>query len=219
MLETLGAEINSMSKYAIFKNKKGKTLVYYPCAKNANTSAKLFFAKHTNNENNFIFISDKKPKYLQKNEFKGIGNLENFLPNYQSFAHVDADLKCCIIRDPIKRFISAYKNRILYHKDKEFRNFSIDKIIEKLIQNKFNNKHFLPQSYFLGKNLNYYNFYSDVSDIKFFEKKVNDFFGRKIFFPKIQTGGNKFEINLSKSHIKKIKTIYKNDFELYNSKS
>ena len=34
-------------KYGIFKNKKtNKTLVYYPCPKNANTSAKLFFAKH-----------------------------------------------------------------------------------------------------------------------------------------------------------------------------
>ena len=43
-----------MSKFALFKNAKKQSLVYYPCAKNANTSAKLFFAKHTNNENNFI---------------------------------------------------------------------------------------------------------------------------------------------------------------------
>ena len=206
-----------MSKYAIFNNHKGQSLVYYPCAKNANTSANLFFAKHTNNEKNFIFLSDKKPKYLQKNEFKGIGNLENFLPNYQLFGKVKADFKCCIIRDPIKRFLSAYKNRILFHRDKAFRDFSINMILEELIKNNFENRHFLPQYYFLGNELNYYSFYSDVANIKFFEKKVNDFFGKDVNFPKIQTGGSDFEVSLSTKHIKLIEKIYSKDFELYNS--
>ena len=35
---------NINSYYAIFENKtNGKKLIYYPCPKNANTSAKLFF--------------------------------------------------------------------------------------------------------------------------------------------------------------------------------
>ena len=219
MFKTLGTTLESMSKFAIFKNEKKQSLVYYPCAKNANTSAKLFFAKHTNNENNFIFISDEKPKYLQKNEFKNIGNLENFLPNYQPFAKVQADFKCCIIRDPIKRFLSAYKNRILFHRDKNFRDFSIDMILDMLVKKIFKNKHFLPQSYFLGNTLSYYSFYSDVDNVKFFKEQVNDFFGKKIEFPKIQTGGNNFEVRLSSRHIKLIEMIYSKDFELYNTKS
>ena len=186
MFKTLEAKLESMSKYAIFKNEKKQSLIYYPCAKNANTSAKLLFARHTNNENNFIFISDEKPKYLQKNEFKNIGNLENFLPNYQLFGKIEADFKCCIIRDPIKRFLSAYKNRILYHRDKDFRDYSIDKILDTLIQKIFKNKHFLPQCYFLGNTLNYYSFYSDVDNIMFFEQKVNDFFEKKSNFLKFK---------------------------------
>ena len=128
------------------------------------------------------------------------------------------NFKCCIIRNPIKRFVSAYKNRILYHKDKAFRNFSIEIILEKLLEKNFENKHFLPQYYFLGNELKYYSFYSDVSKIEFFEQKVNEFFEKKIKFPKIQVGGNNIEISLTKKQILLIEEIYSMDFELYNSR-
>ena len=45
-----------MSKYAVFTNKtSNKKLIYYPCPKNANTSAKMFFAKHLNVDKDFLF--------------------------------------------------------------------------------------------------------------------------------------------------------------------
>ncbi len=56
----------SNSYYAIFENKNnGKKLIYYPCPKNANTSAKLFFARHLGIENKFVFLSDNIPQYKQ----------------------------------------------------------------------------------------------------------------------------------------------------------
>ena len=74
------------STYGIFKNKKsGKKLVYYPCPKNANSSAKLFFAKHLGIENKFFFIEDdiqgfNKKKYSEyENKHKDKQNLINFL--------------------------------------------------------------------------------------------------------------------------------------------
>ena len=207
-----------MSKYAIFYNKDNQSLVYYSCPKNANTSAKLFFAKHTDNENNFVFLSDKIPKYLQPKKIKGIGNLENFIPNYQPFAKVKADFKCCIIRDPIERFVSCYKNRILFHKDKAFNNYTIDEILVNLLKNNFDNRHFLPQVYFLGNDLNYYSFYSDMNNIKYFENNVNKFFGKNFMFSKLQTGGNKIDISLTVKQIDLIKKIYSKDYKLYNSR-
>ena len=36
-----------------------------------------------------------------------------------------------MIRDPVNRFISCYNNRILYHQDLAFNNYSIDQVIEK----------------------------------------------------------------------------------------
>ena len=212
--------INNNVIYGVFKNKiTNKKLVYYPCPKNANSSAKLFFAKHLKVEHNLFFISDDIPEYKQdRSEFSNQNNLVNFLPAKQPFKKLSSEfVKCCIIRDPIDRFLSAYKNRILFHKDFDFRDLSIDDILSKLLDNQFTNKHFLPQSYFLGNDLKYYNFFSDLNNIKKFEENVNNFFNTEIFFPKIQTGGNNLEINLTKEQSTKIKKIYESDYLLINS--
>jgi len=211
---------NKISFYGVFKNSRGEKLVYYPCPKNANSSAKLFFAKQLGIDKNYTFLSDKIPAYKQtKKDFLIKKNLVDFLPSKQAFLEMSNDyIKCCIVRDPIKRFISAYKNRILYHKDFYFYNHSIDMILEKLTQNKFENKHFLPQNYFLGNDLKYYSFYADFNNIKFFEKKINEFFGKFIEFPKLQTGGKDFEVMLSKKQINLLQKIYSQDFEIYESK-
>ena len=203
-----------MSKYAIFYNKKtDKKLIYYPCPKNANTSAKLFFAKHLNIDKNYLFLGDEIPQKNQKDsDYVGKKNIINFLPSKQPFQKKDADYKCCIIRDPIKRFISAFKNRILYHGDIQYNNYTIEMILDKLEIGLFNNKHFLPQSYFLGENLSYYTYWSTVEEIKIFEQKTNEFFEKKIIFPKIQIGGNKFTVKLSDRQRERIVKIYSKDY-------
>ena len=168
---------------------------------------------------NFFFLSDKVPEYLLKTEkkYKDIDwryNLVNFLPNYNPFSKIDVDEKCCIVRDPLERFISAYKNRILFHKDRGFKDHNIDEIIEKLENNMFENKHFLPQTYWLGNNLEYFTIVANVKNLKSFVDGVNNFFQNKIEFPKIQIGGKKERIKLNQNQIKKFKKIYLSDYEL-----
>ncbi len=104
------------SKYILFKNHLNKTLVYYPCPKNANTSAKLFFAKHAGYDDEYIFLGDKIPQYRQREiDFQGKRNLVSFLPSKQKFMKVqNVDITCCLIRNPIERFVSAFKNRIIF---------------------------------------------------------------------------------------------------------
>ena len=140
----------------------------------------------------------------------------SFLPSKQPFEEREVDFKCCLVRDPIKRFISAYKNRILYHGDPEFNNHTIDMILTKLENNKFENKHFLPQTYFLGTSLNYYSFWNLVDEINIFEEKVNDFFQKKFKFPSIQTGGKQFKVSLTNIQIERIEKIYLKDYKLIN---
>ena len=212
--------MNKKITYAIFQNSNtGRKLVYYPVAKNANSSAKLFFLKHLKMDKNYYFLSDKVSEYKvnEGSKYKNLDkkyNLVNFLPSYTPFEKIDVDEKCCIIRNPIKRFISAYKNRVLFHKDFGFRNLNIDEIIEKLENNSFDNKHFLPQSYWLGSDLRYFTIVSNISNMETFINGVNNFFQNKVEFPRIQTGGADENITLIDSQIIKLKKIYSSDYDL-----
>ena len=212
--------MNKKITYAIFQNRNtGRKLVYYPVAKNANSSAKLFFLKHLKIDKNYYFLSDKVPEYKinEDSKYKNLDkkyNLVNFLPSYTPFEKIDVDEKCCIVRDPINRFISAYKNRILFHKDFGFQNLSIDEIIEKMENKSFDNKHFLPQSYWLGSDLRYFTIVSNISNMETFINGVNNFFQNKVEFPRIQTGGADENITLTDSQIIKLKKIYSSDYDL-----
>ena len=212
--------MNKKITYAIFQNRNtGRKLVYYPVAKNANSSAKLFFLKHLKIDKNYYFLSDKVPEYKinEESKYKNLDkkyNLVNFLPSYTPFEKIEVDDKCCIIRNPIKRFISAYKNRVLFHKDFGFRNLNIDEIIEKLENNSFDNRHFLPQSYWLGSDLSYFTIVSNISNMETFINGVNNFFQNKVEFPRIQTGGADENITLTDSQIIKLKKIYSSDYDL-----
>ena len=203
--------MNKKITYAIFQNRNtGRKLVYYPVAKNANSSAKLFFLKHLKIDKNYYFLSDKVPEYKvnEDSRYKNLDkkyNLVNFLPSYTPFEKIDVDEKCCIIRNPIKRFVSSYKNRVLFHKDFGFRNLNINEIIEKLENNSFDNRHFLPQSYWLGSDLRYFTIVSNISNMETFINGVNNFFQNKIEFPKIQTGGADENITLTDSQIIQLK--------------
>ena len=212
--------MNKKITYAIFQNRNtARKLVYYPVAKNANSSAKLFFLKHLKMDKNYYFLSDKVPEYKVNEDSKYINldkkyNLVNFLPSYTPFEKIEVDEKCCIIRNPIKRFISAYKNRVLFHKDFGFRNLNINEIIEKLENNSFDNRHFLPQSYWLGSDLRYFTIVSNISNMETFINGVNNFFQNKVEFPRIQTGGADENITLTDSQIIKLKKIYSSDYDL-----
>ena len=116
-------------------------------------------------------------------------------------------------RDPLERFISAYKYRILWHKDICFLDYSREHVILNLEKGNFENTHFLPQGYFLGKNKYYYDLICEVKNIKVFENFVNNFFERDNIIPVIQRGVHDELIDLSSAQIERIKYIYKEDYE------
>ena len=211
------------SIYPVFTNfKTKKKLIFYPVKKNANTSAKLFFLKHLGIEKNFFFLEDKFPRHMQNKEmhakYIGKDNLIEFMANNTKFRKIDSGIKSCIVREPLKRFISAYKNRILFHKDKEFYNHTIDEVLEKLENNFFENRHFLPQTFFLGDDLKYFDIVGNVENITEFEKKINNFFERNVKFPQLQTGGNIHKLKLTPDQIIKIEKIYDIDYDLLQIK-
>ena len=156
----------------------------------------------------------------KKDKVKNKRSIASFIPSKQKFNEVKADFKIAILRDPIKRFVSAYTNRVLYRKDTGFYEHTVDMVIEKLEKNQFDNLHFLPQTYFLGKNLSYFNVICCTKTLYIFEKAVNSFFGREISFPRVKSFSSNLTLNLSKIQIKKLNKIYENDniiFETYQN--
>ena len=78
----------------------------------------------------------------------------------------------------------------------------------------FENRHFLPQNYWLGNDLKYFSIVANTSNINNFVDGINNFFQKKIDFPKIQISGKEFQISLNLSQIKKLKKIYSDDYDL-----
>jgi len=205
--------------YPVFTSRKnGKRLAFYPVKKNANTSSKLFFASHLGIEDKFFFLEDEIPRFKQTkkmhDDFINQSNLINLYEGKYAFQIIKVDYKSCIVREPLERFISAYKNRVLFHKDKDFNNHSVNQVIEKLENGNIENKHFLSQSFFLGNDLGYFDIVGSLTNIKSFEDKINDFFGQKKKFPKLQTGGKEQQLNLSPENIRRIIKIYSDDYNL-----
>ena len=141
----------------------------------------------------------------------------NFLPPYSRFEKLDVEERACLIRDPLKRFISAYKNRVLFHKDKNFHNHSVNQILEKLENGLFENKHFLPQTYWLGNDLEYFTIKANVENLEPFVKSINNFFSNNLNFPRMQTGGQKNDLHLNQDQKTKIKKIYSEDYDLVSN--
>ena len=200
----------------ITKYSTNDKLVIYPVPKNANTSIKMFLAQHLNLHKKYEYREDI-PRYKRKMEKDySIPSICSFLPNYIKFQKVDANIRICIVREPVKRFISTYQNRILFHRDPKFYGLSVDQVIENLKKNNFENRHFLPQSYFLGDKLNYFTNIYKINEINLFTRDLNEFFGKELQFPHLQTGKTK-HIKLTSNQIEQIKEIYIEDYELFKN--
>ena len=209
-------------KLPVFKNKNLETLVFYPVPKNANTTAKALFASIIGVEDKFAYRENipkhKRPSETHLMKLGAKPSITGFFMNYEKFAKLNVDLKICIIRNPLERFISAYENRVLFHKDKGFFELSIDQVLDQLTLGNFENKHFLPQYYFLGEDLSYFTHIYKMNEIHLFYNTLLNYFNvkNKINIPHLQTGRSK-KITLTKTQINKVKSIYKTDYILLDN--
>ena len=61
-------------------------------------------------------IYEKHPEMFEGSRREDYRYLRSILPDYDINQTQNAEVRLCVVRDPIERFVSAFTNRVLYHK-------------------------------------------------------------------------------------------------------
>ncbi|SPF77418.1 hypothetical protein ALP8811_02445 [Aliiroseovarius pelagivivens] len=144
-----------------------------------------------------------------------------------SIEHLKDHFKFTIVRDPVKRFVSCFRNRVCHHGDL---NPLVDaRIIIRLPDiNEFAMRldyfadqcvvlehHVLPQSWFLNGDLTFVDRVYPIEEMAQIAKDVSQMVGREMDMPREQTGGPDVGLgDLSEEAFEHILNHYADDYEL-----
>jgi len=204
--------------YIVRKSKQYK-LAYFPIPKSACTSVSQMLYQVIN-ETSFIDDSGDDT-LLNIHEYFDAGFSELLLDKYTDY------FKFTVVRDPIERFVSGYRNRIIYHGD-------LDDVLASMeLSNRPNinefamdleghisrcllvEHHFQPIHFRLGNDLNILDKVFPIEEINKVPIVISKATGRNIVLPHTQTGGPKYTIHdLSRDTLEKLIEFYQNDYEL-----
>ena len=140
-----------------------------------------------------------------------------------------------VIRDPVRRFLSGYSNRVLHYRELsiekagsalEEMNLPPDPDIDDFVENFHSYKtaswnfrrHFWPQQSFLGPDKDFYTAVYRLENIAALVRDFNTRFGVDAEMPRLQDGGRKLNYEeLSKDAQQGILNIVRSDvaFEMY----
>lgn len=195
-----------------------KNVGYYPVPKVACTSIKNEFYRIENNKD------FEQSKYgLHIHEYWNRTDTEN----------ENIDYIFTVVRDPIKRFLSAYSNRVIYHKELSESYISkmapenIDIIdifnpglgqfiddFDKYQQIPTIDHHCQPLSR-LFSNVENIDYWFKLEDISQLESELTTKFNEPVKFKRVQTGGKKIPIqDLSVNQLDFLIEYYRRDYEL-----
>lgn len=149
----------------------------------------------------------------------------------------DAKFKFIVIRDPIKRFLSAYSNRVTHHKElsKTFlektkngkrllakSKIPVDPSLSDFIKylNDYETmpsikNHIKPVTEIFNEELEYFDKVYKIEETKKLEEDISERYKAEFILPRAQTGGKKFNVAaLSKDEIDFLLEYYTKDYEL-----
>ena len=168
----------------------GLGLIFYPVPKNAGTSIR-----------NILFeLEEGRPYHDPANLFRIFGRPGPFQPvAVGNFARI------AILRDPVERFVSAYRNRVLQYGEinrEVMRQRGVpEELPEKPDFGTFLGNlaeyrkigqiahHTNPQVFFLGKNPEFYQRLFSFSDLGPLRDLLSERAGRELSLPRLRTGG------------------------------
>lgn len=179
---------------------------------------------------NLLFqIEEGKPFEKASNEINKKGVHSYFLKNgtYHDVNIFGNHFKFTVIRDPIKRFISGYRNRVIYHnallnlveakhihKVPTLNEFALN--LEFYFQRNLEiEHHFAPQEFYLNGDLSFLDAIYKIEDFAEVEKKLSQISKRTLTPVVSQTGGPEIKLgDLNKRAFRKLIDFYESDYKL-----
>lgn len=196
--------------YVLPKRKLG----YFPIPKNANTSIKAGL-KEAFADEPFVTTTNKR---LSR----------------RLVAMTDGCYRFAVLRDPLKRAISGYGNRVIFYRDLERSSLTRmalaamrlplrpepNVFFENLpAYMRVNNRiwrHFLPQHRYLGEDPTLFDRLCPIGQIGSLAEELSERTGVTVRFPHLQTGGPKHAVgDLSPAARAMIDRLYAKDYELF----
>lgn len=215
-------EVNRLPFYAaaragrqayVVRSCKSPALAYFPIPKCACTSLSHLLYEVIHGE---VYEGNNVHKTFNA------GRAELSLSRYQEY------FKFVVIRDPIERFISGYRNRIVYHDDLALDlrkngkpvnvpdiNTFADNLDHFIRKNKKVANHFQPQSLRLGNDLKVFDAVYPIEQIDNLIEQLSTRVGRSLKLGRYQESGPNMSLqDLSEKAMQKILKFYEQDYAL-----
>ncbi|MEK8016659.1 MAG: glycosyltransferase, partial [Candidatus Parabeggiatoa sp.] len=181
-----------------------------------------------------IFECERGTPYVEKKKL--VSGIHGFYQTWReittNYVYSDNWLKVLIVREPLQRLVSCYKNRVLFHKDLLKSADRLSKVglpvnpsWEVFIDNferyrslsQSINHHSAPIVDFAGYNPDFYDLILNISELDKLLSVVSDRMGKNVNkIPHEQTGGSKIDIGeISEKAKEKIQKFYAQDYDIY----
>lgn len=192
----------------------GGTFTYHPVPKNGCTSVKWILAEALGLTDRYAYGGDV-PNYKKAPVRPGDKPNIHALLKSEKFRGRWGDYRICVVRDPVERFVSAYSNRVLFHRDMDV---SLEDLVADPPKYWAINDHFRPQYYFLGTDPSYYTHIFRVSQIGEIADMVSSLVGRPIVPVRMQTGGTDLKPELTDDQFARVKEAYREDYDVFGDR-
>ncbi|MEM1172050.1 MAG: tetratricopeptide repeat protein [Cyanobacteria bacterium P01_H01_bin.35] len=195
-------------------------LAYLPIPKCASTTLKhIFYSLKFNQEYSQPIEQIHQFWYPHTDVLEQLKNLDNYF-------------KFTVIRDPVKRLLSCYKNLVLHYKiflSKPIQgkvenaglkqepdiNYFVENLENYFLFSDAITHHALPQNKYIGKDLGIYDLICPIENLENLRQIISQKANVEIEFPQLQTAGPKITIqDLTEKSLTKLIEFYAEDYQL-----